>query len=304
VNIIIPTAGSGRRFREDGYTLPKPLIGVLGEPMIVRVIKNLKISDDDIIDDKWYHVCASSHDQKAGEGQFKIAYTRGFLDAALDESEDPYLPWINKEYREWERALEDSTVHNFKDNPIVQRMLGIIDPKLFEFHVTSTQIIEDIDNIGREIPTALSGAGMRMLYYAKKVMERGYSSIVEIGGGVGEFYAILRAIGYQGQYAILDRPGVHEFQLKYLEEVNKKTGLNVSFVDLPKYEACVVFYSIGEFDNETKRYYIENVIKRCSHGFIVWNPHSGADQEIAFPCEITDEYPSTYPGSLVKQLTW
>lgn len=34
LNILIPMAGSGTRFREKGYVLPKPLIPVLGKPMI------------------------------------------------------------------------------------------------------------------------------------------------------------------------------------------------------------------------------------------------------------------------------
>ena len=33
INIIIPMAGAGRRFTEAGYTLPKPLIPLRGEPM-------------------------------------------------------------------------------------------------------------------------------------------------------------------------------------------------------------------------------------------------------------------------------
>lgn len=41
MNILIPAAGAGRRFREAGYALPKPLIDVCGKPMISRVIQNI-----------------------------------------------------------------------------------------------------------------------------------------------------------------------------------------------------------------------------------------------------------------------
>jgi capsule biosynthesis phosphatase len=47
MNIIIPAAGLGKRFVDDGYSLPKPLIPVLGEPMIVQAIKSLKIKAGD-----------------------------------------------------------------------------------------------------------------------------------------------------------------------------------------------------------------------------------------------------------------
>jgi dTDP-glucose pyrophosphorylase len=44
LNVVIPMAGRGRRFAEVGYTVPKPLIPVAGEPMIRRVIDNLRPS--------------------------------------------------------------------------------------------------------------------------------------------------------------------------------------------------------------------------------------------------------------------
>src|SRR5208282_1098105 len=43
LNIVIPMAGSGRRFSEAGYKMPKPLIDVCGQPMIKIVIDNLAI---------------------------------------------------------------------------------------------------------------------------------------------------------------------------------------------------------------------------------------------------------------------
>ena len=41
MNILIPMAGAGSRFQEQGYKLPKPLIDVCGKPMIERVIESL-----------------------------------------------------------------------------------------------------------------------------------------------------------------------------------------------------------------------------------------------------------------------
>jgi NDP-sugar pyrophosphorylase family protein len=42
LNIVLPMAGRGRRFRDRGYDLPKPLIPVHGRPMIEVVIDNLR----------------------------------------------------------------------------------------------------------------------------------------------------------------------------------------------------------------------------------------------------------------------
>ena len=49
MNIIIPIGGIGQRFKDEGYDMPKPLINVLGKPMIYKVIDNLKIESTDKI---------------------------------------------------------------------------------------------------------------------------------------------------------------------------------------------------------------------------------------------------------------
>lgn len=43
LNVLVPMAGEGSRFREQGYTFPKPLIEVHGKPMIQVVVENLNI---------------------------------------------------------------------------------------------------------------------------------------------------------------------------------------------------------------------------------------------------------------------
>lgn len=43
LNVVIPMAGLGSRFANEGYKKPKPFIDVNGKPMIVRVLENLAI---------------------------------------------------------------------------------------------------------------------------------------------------------------------------------------------------------------------------------------------------------------------
>lgn len=45
INIIIPMAGEGKRFKEAGYSRQKPFIDVSGKMMIDRVLENLKIDN-------------------------------------------------------------------------------------------------------------------------------------------------------------------------------------------------------------------------------------------------------------------
>ncbi len=49
MNIIIPLGGVGQRFQSEGYMRPKPLINILGKPMILYVLDCLKIQSDDQI---------------------------------------------------------------------------------------------------------------------------------------------------------------------------------------------------------------------------------------------------------------
>jgi 3,4-dihydroxy-2-butanone 4-phosphate synthase len=58
MNILIPMAGAGTRFKEVGYRLPKPLIDVSGKPMVQRVIENLNI------DGKYIFVVRQEHCDK------------------------------------------------------------------------------------------------------------------------------------------------------------------------------------------------------------------------------------------------
>ena len=41
IRIVVPMGGEGRQFAERGYTFPKPLVEVAGQPLIELVVKNL-----------------------------------------------------------------------------------------------------------------------------------------------------------------------------------------------------------------------------------------------------------------------
>jgi len=192
----------------------------------------------------------------------------------------------------WIDALQNSTMDNFKEHDMVKRMLSEdikfpvkLRPNL---SLEDTELIAKINQIGRS-SNGITDVCWRMVYYADLVLRREPFSLVEIGAGVGEFYAIVRALGYQGNYWIFDLPEVQEFQAEYLLEVQRRTGLKMLPFRL-EYEFCISFYALGEFDDEVKTEYIENVVKRCPRGMIAWNPHSGASSEMPFDCEVMDQY--------------
>lgn len=215
-----------------------------------------------------------------------------------------YSNWVNNEYELWVKALKESTVNNFKEHAMVKRMLGEIEPELFVDLLPEMdfEVLTEIDNIGRANKKPLSGTAMRMIYYALQVLEKEPKSIIEIGGGVGQFYAIMRYLGYKGTYFITDLPDIRKFQIEYLKEVSRIHGLELGQLSLNEYDMCVSFYALGEFDDNTKKYYVENVLPCCKNGFIIWNPHSGATPVIPFECRAEDEFPVMNKGNL--KLTW
>ena len=55
MQIVMPMAGEGRRYIDAGFTLPKPLIDVSGQPMAVRAIGNLPTAD------RYIFLCRRDH---------------------------------------------------------------------------------------------------------------------------------------------------------------------------------------------------------------------------------------------------
>ena len=49
LNIIIPMGGKGEAFREAGYTFPGPLIKIVGRPILLHLLDNLKLRLGDVV---------------------------------------------------------------------------------------------------------------------------------------------------------------------------------------------------------------------------------------------------------------
>lgn len=62
LNILIPMAGKGMRFKEAGYTFPKPLIEINGKSMIEVVVNNLKPD----FEHRFVFICQQEHLDRYG----------------------------------------------------------------------------------------------------------------------------------------------------------------------------------------------------------------------------------------------
>jgi HAD superfamily hydrolase (TIGR01509 family) len=56
MNIIIPIGGKGERFLQNDYKEPKPLINILGKPMIHYVLDNLNLTQEDNVFIIYYNI--------------------------------------------------------------------------------------------------------------------------------------------------------------------------------------------------------------------------------------------------------
>ena len=60
INVVVPMAGAGSRFSAAGYTKPKPIIDVMGKPMIQWVIENLTTD----VEHRFIFICQKEHQKK------------------------------------------------------------------------------------------------------------------------------------------------------------------------------------------------------------------------------------------------
>lgn len=218
--------------------------------------------------------------------------------------------WLDNEYNQWIKALQECTVHNFKEHPVVRRMLSLDmednifdkEPGLDLLQLQNVYLINKIGSVSLATE-ARTGPTIRFVHYAREILKRNPSSICEIGAGVGQFYATLLALGYKGQYCIEDLKEIRQFQVKYLEEVHKRTGLKLNWSKTMEPEEMLVsFYALGEFDDETKRSH-QQLIDSSKRGYIAWNPHSGANDDLSiFDSHNITVTPGLEPG--IKIIEW
>jgi len=80
INIVIPMAGAGTRFRTENYSDPKPLIDINGFPMIKLVIKNLTPT----IPHRFIFICQRAHLEKYNLYKKLEAWSPGSVVIAIE----------------------------------------------------------------------------------------------------------------------------------------------------------------------------------------------------------------------------
>jgi NDP-sugar pyrophosphorylase family protein len=84
LNIVIPMAGHGSRFKDAGYTTPKPFIPIHGKPMIELVIDNLTPQRQH----RFIFICQQQHLDEYQLAERLQEYAPGCMIIALTEITD------------------------------------------------------------------------------------------------------------------------------------------------------------------------------------------------------------------------
>lgn len=186
-----------------------------------------------------------------------------------------------------------------------------------------------LNNIGNPLTDAymlndkniqLSSTTLRYLQFAFDMLlhikQKGYKNVTiyEVGGGYG-FQAVLLVDLAKifdikiDKYTIIDLPEINNIQNLYLQE--SSVSLNYNFNNIISAENPKKFnnlnikensyfisnYAFGELQKQWQDFYIQKLIKKCSHGYICWN-FSVGNQQIheyfdTIEKEIEEENPQT-----------
>ena len=105
-------------------------------------------------------------------------------------------------------------------------------------------------------------------------------NIIEIGAGYGGQYFVMKQISNPSKYSFVDLPDVITLISKYLtaldtnENVEYIDGNNVTHVYDEEYDLVISNFGISECSEHVQKYYIEKIISKSKHGYIIHNQMS------------------------------
>lgn len=168
MQILIPMAGAGSRFRDQGYVLPKPLIDVAGRPMISHVIDNLG-SDNHfvfVVQRQMWTTYRNEFEravQKCRFAQFELVdgLTRGAAETCLLASKcvdpdqplmiancDQIMDWSSWHFLQWFNSVEcDGTVVTFYSKSIKNSYVRV-DDQGWVVEAREKQVISNLATTG------------------------------------------------------------------------------------------------------------------------------------------------------------
>jgi len=169
-------------------------------------------------------------------------------------------------------------------------------------------------NFGTFSPTTLRY--IKVLKDLKDLHDLNDLNIIEIGAGYGGQYTVLRQLFKPKLYTFVDLEEVINLIKKYLDTLNLADqtnyiiGTNNNCVFNNTYDLVISNYAISECTKEVQDFYIDNVLSKSKHGYIIHNNLRGytANELSVFLSEkgiknnIIKETPQTCSNNVL--LTW
>jgi len=144
---------------------------------------------------------------------------------------------------------------------------------------------------------------LRYIYHAllilKKLRETGAKGVVELGGGYGGLYLALNIFAPKmnveiEKYFIIDLQPVTELIKKYLAEHMNILTIPLEIYDPESFQPhlqkfyqetnntfFVSNYALSEFHEHDRNQYVNELVSKSTHGFMVWQTCFGCDIERA-----------------------
>jgi putative sugar O-methyltransferase len=229
-----------------------------------------------------------------------------------------------------ERAANDNTIFDtFKQADTTRTTLEHVSEKLGSIYYDHILLNEKIKSLEKFKVNDRYGTPSKVEYpfgsfspttlrYIKIVSDLSQLSledmdIVEIGGGYGGQYTVLRQYAKPKSYTFVDLPRVLKLQKRYIEK-NNLDDIELNFYNsdnLPSrtYDLVISNYAISECDTDIQDIYISKIIKNSKHGYIIHNKFRGhaVDTFIDLSTKkvkVTNENPQTNRQWDNALLTW
>lgn len=137
-------------------------------------------------------------------------------------------------------------------NDLERWRLALIEPNLGHTDEAYSLVLMTVQVNGEVLhctPWTLKTAHHILTY--EKVTGRSihdYEQIVDFGAGIGEMGRMLRDLGFQGEYYILDLPEIAGISSRYLTELDKKHNVATTYNEIPndKKTLFIATWSLSE----------------------------------------------------------
>jgi hypothetical protein len=259
--------------------------------------------------------------------------------ACAEAAAQPPSAWAFKSDPRYTRILEHVTPE--QGGAFLSRVRDDFPADWDTVHAVLPRLVARNDALGRptvapfpEVGLTCSPSNFRYLYHALRVLRHldrlglHRVGIFELGGGYGglALYVFGLAAGtglHSLAYTTVDVPEAAALQAVYAREADlpvwSVNGLDPAALEaalhagdgdaVPRY--LISAYAFSEFDAETRAWYEHRLVRRCPHGFLVWNfpvPLVGEAEKplggpvypfVDAPLTTEPERPRTGPGNLV-----